>query len=84
MDRNFWDEATPPGFTDQREQRRVVELCVYSFEGSAKDLEQIRADVEEADPDLVPEPDQRSGHSLGQARSAPRSGAGRPQLTDPR
>ena len=48
MNRNFWDKQTPAGFTDLTKRGFVVELCIYSFEHSAKDETQVRADVKKA------------------------------------
>jgi hypothetical protein len=48
MNRHFWHKQTPAGFTDLTKSGHVVELCIYSFEHSAKDETQVRADVEKA------------------------------------
>src|SRR5215212_1650421 len=48
MNRNFWDRRTPAGFTDMTKRGYVVELCIYSFEHSAKDETKVRDDVKKA------------------------------------
>jgi hypothetical protein len=48
MNRNFWNRRTPAGFTDMTKRGFVVELCIYSFEHSAKDETQVREDVQKA------------------------------------
>ncbi|MER5463828.1 hypothetical protein ABT010_24685 [Streptomyces sp. NPDC002668] len=53
MDRNIWDEKTPPPdfsepFAELRKDAMTVELCVYSLQGSKKGLEQVRTVAQDA------------------------------------
>lgn len=47
-DRNVWDPTTPLNHSDFTKRGFVVELCIYVFEHSTKDVKTVRADVEGA------------------------------------